>query len=31
MKRLITGLCLAISLAMGSFGVDWSSDYQKGM
>ena len=26
MKRLITSLCLTISLAIGSFGVGWSGD-----
>ena len=31
MKRLITTLCLTISLAMGSFGVGWSGDFQKGL
>ena len=31
MKRLITTLCLSISLALGSFGVGWSGDFQKGM
>ena len=30
MKRLIITLCLAISLAIGSFGVGWSGDLQKG-
>ena len=31
MKRLITTLCLTISLALVSFGVGWSGDFQKGM
>ena len=31
MKRLIITLCLAISLAIGSFGVGWSGDLQKGV
>ena len=31
MKRLITTLCLTISLAIGSFGVGWSGDIMKGM
>ena len=31
MKRLITTLCLTISLACGSFGVGWSGDLQKGV
>ena len=31
MKRLITTLCLCISLALGSFGVGWSGDFQKGL
>ena len=31
MKRLITTLCLTISLALGSFGVGWSGDFQKGV
>lgn len=30
MKRLITSLYLSISLALGSFGMGWSGDYQKG-
>ena len=30
MKRLFTTLCLTISLAIGSFGVGWSGDFQKG-
>ena len=30
MKRLAITLCLAISLAIGSFGVGWSGDFQKG-
>ena len=30
MKRLIITLCLAISLACGSFGVGWSQNFQKG-
>ena len=29
MKRLITSLCLTISLALGSFAVGWSGDFQK--
>ena len=31
MKRLITTLCLTISLAIGSLGVGWGGDYQKGL
>ena len=31
MKRLITILCLTISLACGSFSVSWGDDFQKGM
>ena len=31
MKRLIITLCLAINLALGSFGVGWSANFQKGM
>ena len=31
MKRLIITLGLTISLALGSFGVGWSGDFQKGM
>ena len=31
MKRLITTLCLTISLTIGSFGVGWSGDFQKGL
>ena len=31
MKRLITTLCLVISLAIGSFGVGLSGDFQKGV
>ena len=31
MKRLITTLCLTVSLAFGSFGVGLSGDYQKGV
>jgi FOG: TPR repeat, SEL1 subfamily len=31
MKRLITTLCLTISLTFGSFGVGWSGDFQKGV
>ena len=31
MKRLITTLCLTISLALVSFGVGWSGDFQKGL
>ena len=31
MKRLIITLCLIISLALGSSGVGWSVDFQKGM
>ena len=31
MKRLIITLCLIISLALGSFGVGWSGDFQKDM
>ena len=31
MKRLITSLYLTISLALGSFGMVWSGDFQKGM
>ena len=30
MKRLIITLCLAVSLALGSFSVGWSQDFQKG-
>ena len=30
MKRLAITLCLAISLAIGSFGMGWSGDFQKG-
>ena len=31
MKRLIITLFLNISLALGSFGVGWSGDFQKGL
>ena len=31
MKRLIITLGLTISLALGSFGVGWSGDFQKGI
>ena len=31
MKRLIINLFLTISLALGSFGVGWSGDFQKGL
>ena len=31
MKRLITILCLTISLACGSFSMSWGDDFQKGM
>ena len=31
MKRLIITLCLTISLAMGSFGIGLSGDFQKGL
>ena len=31
MKRLIITLCIAISLALGSLGVGWSGDLQKGL
>ena len=31
MKRLIITLCLTVSLALGSFGVGWSGDFQKGL
>ena len=31
MKRLIITLCRTLSLALGSFGVVWSDDFQKGM
>ena len=31
MKRLITTLCLAVSLALGSFSVGWSGNFQKGL
>ena len=31
MKRFITILCLAISIALGSFGMGWSGDFQKGI
>ena len=31
MKRLITTLCLTISLAIGSFSIGWSGDFQKGV
>ena len=30
MKRLAITFCLTISLAIGSFGVGWSGDFQKG-
>ena len=31
MKKLITSLCLIVTLAFGSFGVGWSGDHlQKG-
>ena len=30
MKRLITSLCLTISLALGSFGLVWSDGLQRG-
>ncbi len=30
MKRFITILCLTINLALGSFGMGWSGDVQKG-
>ena len=31
MKRLIINLCLTISLALVSFSVGWSGDFQKGV
>ena len=31
MKKLITSLCLIVTLAIGSFGVGWSGDFQKGL
>ena len=31
MKKLITSLCLIVTLAIGSFGVGWSGDFQKGI
>ena len=31
MKKLITSLCLIVTLAFGSFGVGWSGDFQKGL
>ena len=31
MKKLITSLCLIVTLAFGSFGVGWSGDFQKGV
>ena len=31
MKKLITSLCLIVTLAFGSFGVGWSDDFQKGL
>ena len=31
MKRIISTLCLIISIACGSFSVCWSDDFQKGM
>ena len=31
MKKLVTTLCLIVSLALGSFGMGWSGGFQKGM
>ena len=31
MRRLIITLCLTVSLALGSFGLAWSGDFQKGV
>ena len=31
MKSLISTLYLTISIALGSFGMGWSGDFQKGM
>ena len=31
MKKLVTTLCLIVTLAFGSFGVGWSGDFQKGV
>ena len=31
MKKLITSLCLIVTLAIGSFGVGWSGDFQNGV
>ena len=31
MKRQILTLCFSINLALGSFGVGWSGDFQKGV
>ena len=31
MKKLITSLCLIVTLAIGSFGLGWSGDFQKGL
>ena len=31
MKKLITSLCLIVTLAFGSVGVGWSGDFQKGV
>ena len=31
MKRIISTLCLIISIACGGFSVCWSDDFQKGM
>ena len=31
MKTLLTTLCLSIAVLLGSVGVSWSADYQKGL
>ena len=31
MRKFVTTLCLILSLALGSLGMGWSADFQKGM
>ena len=31
MKQILTSLCLTIAVLLGSTGVSWSADYQKGV
>ena len=31
MNKLVTTLCLIVSLALGNLGMGWSADFQKGM